>query len=356
MVRRVSSWSSSTFMGSRHTITPALRPNQCFITFVFLLRIMSYLVLNHPMFAQTSSSQIELPKSIDVWSRPDTAHVVVKKNIFEYMDGAGELYLGYRFDHLEVYEYTAPDQYSILVELYWMKCSDDAFGLLSLDWGGESVALSDEPKTHPSPLTVPDSRALYGAGLLRLCSGDLYARVMAYQETLASKNAVLQLGKAIMAGRRTAAAPHLMTAVPSSATNGWHLSPERVSYFRNHLVLNSLYYLSSENSLDLDLSTEAVFAGYADPTDRSRSIKLLVCRYPESNKAEKALSHFRTVYLPESRVKATRSNCFRIEDGWTGFARQENSLILVFEASDETVVQSILEKVKVNLSKLEGQP
>ncbi len=40
---------------------------------------------------------IELPKTVEVWKRPDSPKVVDASNIFQYMDGAGELYLGYRF-------------------------------------------------------------------------------------------------------------------------------------------------------------------------------------------------------------------------------------------------------------------
>ena len=319
-----------------------------------LVCILVGLVASVPM--AFADQKIDLPPSIGAWTRPDSPQVIVKNNIFEYMDGAGELYLGYRFDHLDVYEYTATDQYSILVELYWMKSSDDAFGLLSLDWGGESVTLTNWPNPPAPTPHLPNSEALYGAGLLRLWSDDLYARVMAYQENPASRNAVLQLGRAIVSGRKTVDSPKLLSVLPLNLSGGWQLQPDRVSYLRNHLVLNSLYYLSSENLLDLDLTTEAVFASYANPAARSRSIKLLVCRYPESLEAEKALSHFRTVYLPESQSKLSQSSCYQIEDGWMGFAQHGTFVVLVFEASDEMVIQSILEQFKVNLTNFEGEP
>ncbi len=58
------------------------------------------------------------------------------------MNGGGELYLAYRFDRLDVYHYEAKGQNKILVEVYQMKTTDDAFGLLSLDWGGGPVILT----------------------------------------------------------------------------------------------------------------------------------------------------------------------------------------------------------------------
>jgi hypothetical protein len=81
------------------------------------------------------------------------------------MDGAGELYLGYRFQHLDVYEYTSPAQGEILVELYSMESPDDAYGLLSGDWGGEAADLKASGY-DAAQSGVP--RALYGAGLLRI--------------------------------------------------------------------------------------------------------------------------------------------------------------------------------------------
>ena len=83
-----------------------------------------------------------LLKTVGIWTRPDSPKLIGKSNIFDYMDGAGELYLAYRFDHLESYEYEAEGQKEILVELYFMESSDDAFGLLSLDWAGDAMNLN----------------------------------------------------------------------------------------------------------------------------------------------------------------------------------------------------------------------
>ena len=84
---------------------------------------------------------LTLPRSVDAWTRADAPQHVGPADIFKYMDGAGELYLGYRFRFLEAWEYKNPAEDGILVELYWMESSDDAYGLLSGDWGGEAVDL-----------------------------------------------------------------------------------------------------------------------------------------------------------------------------------------------------------------------
>ena len=203
-----------------------------------------------------------LPKTVGVWTRPDTPRVIDSENIFEYMNGAGELYLAYRFDRLEVYEYTADGEKSILVELYYMETSDDAFGLLSLDWGGERVSFSVSPAKTSNQSLTSSTRALYGAGLLRVWSDNLYCRIMAFRETPASKQAVLTLGKTIAANRRRPPEPELLKILPLHIGSAWKLRKDRLSFFRSYLVLNSIYFLSQENILDLDFSTEAVIAPY----------------------------------------------------------------------------------------------
>ena len=66
-----------------------------------------------------NTGTLDLPKTIGVWNRPDSPRLISSKNIFKYMNGAGELYLGYRFRHLEVFDYMSADQGNILVELYF---------------------------------------------------------------------------------------------------------------------------------------------------------------------------------------------------------------------------------------------
>ena len=209
---------------------------------------------------------VHLPETVDGWSRPAPLRRIEAAGIFDYMDGAGELYLAYRFDHLDVAEYASPERGEILVELYWMRTSDDAYGLLSGDWGGEPVALK-EPAPDPGP------RALYGAGLLRLWSDDLYARVLATRESEAARRAVLALGRAIVAGRRDPPPPRLATSLPQTAAE-LTLRPDSVCFLRSHLVLNSAYFVSQRDILNLGPNVEAVTARYGNA-------RLVLVRYPE---------------------------------------------------------------------------
>ncbi|MGD8537352.1 MAG: hypothetical protein PVI66_01400 [Candidatus Aminicenantes bacterium] len=295
-----------------------------------------------------------LPKTVGIWTRPESPKTITPKNIFDYMDGAGELYLSYRFDHLDSYTYQSEIQKEILVELYYMKTSDDAFGLLSIDWGGEAINLN---VPIPAPLVAdknPWPRALYGEGLLRIWSDNIYARVMATQETPESKKAVLELGRAIFRGRANPPAPELIKILPSVLLKNWKLRKDRAGYLRSHLVLNSLYYLGHENMLDLNHTTEAVTAPYEMqvPSQIRSRIQFLLVKYTHPDQAQNALAHFRKAYLPdfpfEAPLKNTKSytNTFPIEDGWLGYRLYGDTLSLIFECPNKETAQAIINKKK----------
>jgi hypothetical protein len=294
-----------------------------------------------------------LPKTVELWTGPDSPKVVTAKTIFDYMNGAGELYLGYRFDRLDVYEYKAQSQKDILVELYFMKSSDDAFGLLSLDWGGESIDLNPSiPDEDPDGVVWP--RALYGQGLLRLWSENLYARVMATQETAESRRAVLSIGEAIVKGRNNPPGPDLTKGLKMILIQDWHLRRDRIRFFRTHLVLNSVYYLSHQNILDLDLACDAVMALYEKKGSSRERIRIpyLWIKYPEPQKAQTALSRFHQGYLPEHALKTKTGldgkfqSAFEVEDGWMAYECQDESISLVFECPDEETARAILDQME----------
>ena len=306
---------------------------------------------------------LKLPRSVGAFTLSGGPKVVGPQDIFNYMDGAGELYLGYRFKRLEVQHYGSADQGEILVELYWMESSDDAYGLLSGDWGGEAVDLFPPTSGSSSLATTGGPRALYGAGLLRLWSGDLFARIMADHETNASKCAVQALGQAIAGGRSTSPRPELIQALPSRVGSRFFLRPDRVTFLRSHLVLNSVYFLSSENLLDLGPDCEVATTTYAQgsvkATGNAKPARLMLTRYASETAAAKALQHFRQTYLPDKLKEPMASligdnGVVAIEDGWMGFARSGRGLALVFESPDEASARLFLSDLTRILAKLEA--
>ena len=304
------------------------------------------------------AGKLDLPKSVGVWNRLESPRIINSKNIFKYMNGAGELYLGYRFRHLEVFDYTSADQGNILVELYFMETSDDAFGLLSLDWGGEPASFDGAPATISNQSFTSPTRTLYGGGLLRMWSDDMYARIMAERETPASKEAVITLGKAIAANTQHPSEPLLVKMLLLEIDAVWKLRDDRLSFFRSHLVLNSIYYLSHENILDIDLSAEAVIAPYEyiPGSGNPKRSQFLLVKYENPERARQALNHFHDAYLSELKkeITADSASLFKLEDGWLAYKLLGKYIAIVFECPDPESARTILQNNESNLLKKGG--
>jgi hypothetical protein len=322
----------------------------CFIAILFVLSS------SGAIGAEMNKKTLNLPKRIGAWTRPKAARIIDSGNIFKYMNGAGELYLAYGFDHLKVYEYSSDQQDSILVEVYHMNTSDDAFGLLSLDWGGEPVTIHSTSASPTYPTVSPPFRALYGGGLLRIWADTIYARVMAHRETTESKEAVISLGKAIVLGRKVTGEPDLLKVLPHNLDGDWKLRKDRVAYFRSHLVFNSIYYLSHQNILLLDHSTEAVAASFEKVSEggTKKRVQVLFAKYADVERARKALSHFHSAYLHDQKkeidqgVNDNRWNFYKIEDGWLGYLRDRNCLFIAFECPDQQSARLFLKNLSYN--------
>ena len=282
---------------------------------------------------------MKLPTTVGVWTAPQQPRVIDKATIFEYMNGAGELYLAYRFDHLDVYEYVAEGQPGILVELYRMEHPDDAYGLQSEDWTGEALALGE--------LSATSRRALYGAGLLRLACGTLYARVLT-DETPASRDAVLQLGTALATGCGEQGPPREVGELPAGLGGGdtpFELRRDRVRFFRSYLVLNSAYYLASDDVFGLEHADAGVYAEYRPPGgDHTTRVIAVRIRYATAERAAAGLRGFRRTYLgiEDASAEPPDRSLRPIEDGWVGYERRGGELNLIFEAPDEATAAQLL--------------
>jgi hypothetical protein len=290
--------------------------------------------------AVDSTPQVSLPKQAGRWVRPDEPRRITEETIFDYMDGAGELYLAYRFGHLDVYEYSAPEKRlgGIKGELYWMKSADDAFGLLSTDWGGEGVDLRGRAVDRVGYPAVPSHDALYGGGLLRFRSGELYGRVMASRETAESRAQVLAIGRSIVRGRPTnGPPPTILLNVPVRLPGGFALRPDRTCFLRSHYVLNAAYYLAPHDVLGLGPDVDASISEYRTAGTGGALVRLILVAYPSAATAEAGLRTLQKAYAPPAGQASERpaSAAAKAERGWIGWAAADRSLAVVIDAPGE---------------------
>ena len=123
-----------------------------------------------------------------------------------------------------------------------------------------------------------------------------------------------------------------------------------------------MYYLSEENILDLDLSTEAMTAPYehiSSPSGHKR-IQFLLVKYENHERARKVLNHFHAAYLPEHKKEfkadsATKGpSLFKLEDGWLAYELVNRYVAIVFECPDRESARIIIQKTESNVLKNGG--
>jgi hypothetical protein len=257
------------------------------------------------------------------------------------MNGGAEIFVGYRFRHLDVYEYRSSDAGDLVVELFWMGDRDDAFGLQSIDRAGEcldfSGAVIDDDKTRLHPVL------LYGNGYLRLWSGKRFARLLAYEETDASRKALLHLAGVFDRDRAEPSLPAIVEALPPGRASGSTLDPEKVVFLRSQLVLNSFSSIDPGNALGLNLTTEAVSATYrsAGPEMAGRATELLLVRYPSEEAAENALERYRE--SPPAGASEEGDGFWRAEEGWIATSRIGRGIAIVRYALNRESAVSMIE-------------
>ncbi len=74
--------------------------------------------------------EIKFPE-VNGWKQSGEIQAFAPKTLYEYIDGAADLYLAYDFQELKVAEYLNDKKASITVEVYRHKSPTDAFGIYS---------------------------------------------------------------------------------------------------------------------------------------------------------------------------------------------------------------------------------
>lgn len=272
-----------------------------------------------------------LPQEISGWKSSQEDRVYGRDNIFDYMDGAGEIYLAFDFRFVFVREYAKTEAPSIAVEIYQMSSSEDAFGVFTQDMDGDDVKLGQG--------------AIYAAGLLRFWKDKIFVRILADKERPEAKSVVMKLGEMIVAATpQEGAQPGLISALPSEG-----LRPRSLRYFHSLVSLNSHYFLARENILNLSPETEAVLAHYEREKQRAR---LLLVAYPSAIQAEAANKQFSEIYFRERHQPEGKMQLKKLEDSkFSSVMRKGRFLILALEAEALTLCEWLSQEIS---QKLEG--
>ena len=207
------------------------------------------------------TDDIKPPQQVLDWRCIDTTQHYDRRTIFDYIDGAGEVYNAYDFRQVAVYHYQADPSSEITLEIFDMGKPDDAYGVFSHNREGESTGFGQGCERHGNTLCF--------------WKGRYFVCVVSNDQSERAGRAVTELAATIdrqIAG--SGGKPAVVRSLPSAG-----LHPETIRYFHLHPSLNYHYYLAEQNVLGLSLQTEAVLAQYGE------GMLLLCVHYPSAEEA-----------------------------------------------------------------------
>ncbi len=267
-----------------------------------------------------------IPETLETWTSsvdyPDIAYD--HQTIFDYMNGAGEVYLSFDFRGMLVRRFEKPDQ-ELTIEVYDMGNPADAFGIFARSRSGADIGIGQGSQQW--------------AGQVNFWKDRYYVSVYTLRETEASNQDVLELAGAIAENiTGVGQLPEILTMLPSE-----DLVEETIRYFHLHTDLNRWYFISDDNILGLDPSTEAVMANYESGEEYRY---LLVVRYPDRERAGEVFTSFLDIYLPE----ADRDGAVEIEDGlWSAADASGAYVFAVFDAQSAGSARALLAAIKASI-------
>jgi hypothetical protein len=262
-----------------------------------------------------------VPRTIGAWLS-EADQIYDSETIFKYIDGAGEVYRSYNMKLLLSRRYHKDGQPDILVDLFDMGRSEDAFGIFTHDLDGENAGIGQGSN--------------YKAGLLSFWKDRYFVSVFAEEETKDTQPAVLELGRRIAAAiPKEGPKPKLLAYLPPEG-----LDADRVRFFHNSYILNYHFFVSDHDILLLEQTASAVLAPYATAGGRSY---LLVVGYPDEAKAVRAFESFTRNYMPDAK----KPGIVRTEDKkWTASAKAGAIVIVVFNADSDQFAMNQLASVQ----------
>ena len=265
-----------------------------------------------------------LPLSIHQWHISEPPRSYPGTKIFDYMDGAGEVYRAYDFVDLIVQRYACPNQEDIVVECFDMGSARNAFGVFTYMKGrGPAVPIGKE--------------AEYKSGLLCFWKGSYFVYIKIENENAPARNALLELGNLISdAIHQDGERPAIIRYLPES-----DYLPNTLRYFFRHEILNAHYTVAEGNLLLLNDKAEGVLVRMK----RDKSYLLLV-GYPDQKHADSAYGNFLTHYMPDAGKSVTVKTK---NSKWTGCVKQNTYVILIFDAATKQQAAQFLEKVRRRL-------
>lgn len=264
-----------------------------------------------------------IPKEILVWKSKVKDEIFNRDTIFKHINGGAELYLAYDFKQVFVRKFSEPRDNEIIMDIYDMGSSNDAFGVFTSEREDDDAGIGQGSE--------------YSSGLLRFWKDRYFVSILAVGDDRAAKPAIFKLGKAVATLiKSTGSEPDLLKHLPRK-----NIDKKRIRFFHTQLLLNKHYFVSDENILNLNNQTDCLMAEFPDKNESSTF--LLLIQYKTNTQARNAHDKFLRIYMPEAKD----SGYIKTENQKWSIAKIDQDMVkIVFDAPSKSQALDLLKAIK----------
>lgn len=304
-------------MNRFHFFRPGIHAKKC-----LKIGILAFLMTQTSYATPVDELRSRLPQQIGDWSAEAQDRIFDPTTIFGYIDGGAEVYKAYNMKQCFSRRYTSSNGPAIILDIFDMGSSKDAFGVFTHDTDGDEIDMGQDGRFRP--------------GWLNFWKDRFFVSIYMEEEHEAAEKAVFDLGKrvdGIIA--KEGARPGILLKLP---VQGLHAASVR--YLHHPMVLNYHYFLSDQNILNISEHTEVVLATY---TINGEEARLLLAAYLGLDAADDAYSSFLKHYLPD----ADQSGMALLENKkWSAVQVKGRMLCIVLEADSRQLAEHLLRSVR----------
>ena len=287
-----------------------------FIMFVFFMTNLSF-----------SSYKIDMNKifpEIEGWIKKGKPQVYLPDNLFEYINGAAEIYLSYDFIRLISLSYESKKKQSIIVDIYKHSNLNNTFGIYC-----------QEKPLKGNFLNI-GTQGYYEDGILNFFKGVYYVKLSSFDLGDKDRFILTSIAKKI-----------------EKELEGTFCFPEPVKCLpQREKIINSERYIA-ENFLGHSFLNSAFVADYKV---NNKKFKVFIIESYNNKKAKDMIDNY-IKFIKDKGIKPSKNNgvyCFKDpyyrSSGIMNLKRRENYIWGLF-MNDLSVCEFYLKKIEENLVK-----
>lgn len=292
-------------------------------------RLIAFVLL---FFVQTFSQTVNnpataLPDSINNWKKLGDDRLFNNQNLYDYIDGAAELYISFGFTKVFNRIYSAGEGKEIIVDIFYMNTPQDAFGAFSFSVGKIGNDFGTQSQT--------------AHGAIVFWKNNFVVSIVENPTSEEAKKTSLTIAKLIDESiPEKGSFPEALKYLPSE-----NLDVQSVRYFRHYVWFNTYTYISGENILNINQNTHGVLAKYGD----KEKLILMIIKYPDEQEALAALEKFNKAYYKTINPKPVIKSK---EGKFSGSRVVKNFFVGAFGGRVERDVKALITRAHKSISDL----